>query len=189
MKKILKLFGVLLAAATLFSLSACDLATLMGGGNTGMKAANGGNNNSSQTGDESGDPINHTFYLSDDQFAHKYFTDTQSFSFTDKDGVHYTECIYQISFSPSTTQETSGTWIMYIRPKASTSNKETQYKGTYEGNVKQEGNVKLYVDGQLLKTIKIEYKEVQLTSTTKTTYVFTTDVSKAHQYYGAQDEK
>ncbi|MBO4532983.1 MAG: hypothetical protein J5726_04725 [Treponema sp.] len=185
MKKICKLFGVLLAFTMVIGLASCD--GLFNPGNTGFgRAGNAGNSGSQQQGDET--PINHTFYLSDNQFAHKYYTDTTHFSFTDKDGVYYADCIYQISFSPNT-KGTGGNWIMYIRPDGSTSNKETQYKGTYEGDAENEGTLKLYVNDELLKTLTLENKEIQVKSITKTALTFTTDVAKAHKYYGAKDEK
>ena len=44
-------------------------------------------------------------------------------------------------------------------------------------------------DSGVTKNLTIEYKEVQVKNITKTAFVFTTDVAKAHQYYGAKDEK
>ena len=171
MKKIFKVFGVLLAFMMVIGLTSCgDL-------------FNFGNNK-----DDSNDPINHTFYLSLSQTQYKYYSDTTHFSFTDKDGVFYADCIYQISFTPNT-KGTGGNWIMYIRPDGSYSNKETQYKGTYEGNAENEGTLKLYVNDELLKTLTLENKEIQVKSITKTALTFTTDVAKAHKYYGAKDEK
>ena len=171
MKRKFTLLGMLISIITLMCLSGC------------------GNVMNNQKDDEE-EVINHTFYLSDDKFAYKYFSGTTHFSFTDKnDGTKYEDCIYQIQFTPANTQETSGAWIMYIRPVSMPKSIESQYKGTYEGNVKQEGDVKLYVDNKLLKTIKIEYKEIQLTNTKPTTYVFTTNIAKAHKAIGAKDFK
>ncbi len=181
MKKILKVFSILMAVAMIAGFTSCDDIF-----NFGFPENN--NNSQQATNGDDKTPINHTFYLSLSQTQYKYYTDTTHFSFTDKDGVFYADCIYQISFTPNT-KGTGGTWMMYIRPDGSTTNKETQYKGTYEGDVEKEGTVKLYVNNELLKTLTIEYKEVQVKNITKTAFVFTTDVAKAHQYYGAKDEK
>ena len=170
MKKLLKLFGLLIAMGTLFCLSSCD--SLLNG---------------SEPKDET-PVVDYTFYLSDDKVSYQYFSGTTQFSYTDSDGVKHDDCIYQVSFTPKTSN--TGKWMMYIRPKSSTTTVETKFKGTYEGNVKQEGQVKLLnEDGQLNRNITIEYKEIQLTNSKKTTYVFTTDVGEVHKYYGCSNAK
>ena len=193
MKKLLKLFGLLLAMGTLFCLSGCDLATLLGEDNTQQTPRD--NEEKAKTYEEvtSGDKIEHEFYLSLDQpKSNKYFTSTTAFTYTTSKGVVYDEtnpCIYQFCFHPTISAETKGTWTLYTRPKASTSTIELIYKGTYEGKVTDNGQVKLFIDNNLIQTLDVKKKVIQLENTSPDTYVFTANMTAAHKSIGAKDAK
>ena len=171
MKKLLKLFGLLLAMGTLFCLSSCD-------------GLFGGNENEEET------EIIHEFYQSDKKGYYYYYTSTTGFTYTTQDGIVYDKsnpCIYQVCFSQGANK---GTWNMYTRTKASYNKIEDVYKDvTYEGDVSKDGEVKLYLEGKLFQTIKIETKTIQLTNTTPTTCVFTANIIAAHKKIKATDAK
>ena len=186
MKKLLKLFGLLLAMGTLFCLSSCDDLFNM-------------DNNEDKPVEEkakeyvkSTDAINHEFYLSDDKTQYIYYTSTTAFNYQD-----YENCIYQISFTPKNSAATKGTWIIYTRPINSYNTIERLYEGcsgTFEGvnngSVRNGGTVKLLLDNQEISTVTIENKTLtNEKNKTVTAYAFTLNVVAAHKYIGAEDVK
>ena len=78
MKKILKVFSILMALAMIAGFTSCDDIF-----NFGFPENN--NNFQQATNGDDKTPINHTFYLSLSQTQYKYYTDTTHFSFTDKE--------------------------------------------------------------------------------------------------------
>ena len=202
MKKIIKGLSILFLFAVALNFTACgNIAALLGNptddnGNTQQQQGTD-DNETRQPEDyievSAENPINYEFYLSDDKpHSYKYFTSTNKFVYTAKNGTKYDEtnpCIYQLSFSPRTTAETDGTWYLYTRPHGSAKTIDFIYKGKYEGKVTEEGQVKLYIDDQLIQTLTVEKKDVQLPTTTKNTYVFTANMKAAHTAIGATDAK
>ena len=189
MKKLFRLFGLLLAMGTLFCLSGCD--QLFNSENEDDKPVEEKAKDYVEV--TSGDKIEHMFYLSLDQpKANKYFTSTTAFTYTTLKGVVYDEtnpCVYQFCFHPTNSAETKGTWTLYTRPKGSTTTIELIYKGTYEGKVTDNGEVKLLIDNALIQTIEIEKKVIQLEKTSPDTYVFTANMAASHKAIGATDAK
>ena len=113
MKKLSKLFGLLLAMGTLFCLSSCD-------------GIVGGNKD-----DEIGDVLEHTFVMEKPQgYNFYYYTSTTRFTYDGK------ESYYQISFDTA-----KKNWKMYTRPVASTTPSEDIASGTYTGNPAAEGEL------------------------------------------------
>ncbi|MBO4628949.1 MAG: hypothetical protein J5687_03245 [Treponema sp.] len=166
MKKLLKLFGLLLAMGTLFCLSSCD--GLFGGGANGADDSNTPETTSSN-------PINHTFVKEDTVgYNYYYYTSTTRFSY----GEH-TECYYQISFNVA-----KKTWIIYTRPVASTTKIEDIASGSYEGDPSKEGKLKLIAadNKSATQTVKVEKNSAGK-------LCFIGDVAASHQYLGAKDEK
>ena len=172
MKKLFKLFGILIAVSTLMCLSSCK--DIMGGSK-----------------DDKEEIINHEFYHSDKKGSYYYYTSTTSFTYTSpENGTVYDKtnpCIYQVCFTQGTNK---GTWNMYTRPKSSQTPIDFVYKnGTYEGDVSKEGVIKLYIENELFQTITLETKTVQLENTTPTALVFTANITAAHKSIGAKDSK
>ena len=182
MKKILKLFGVLIAMSTLLCLSGCDLASLLGGGDSTPEEV------AKEYQKVTGDAINHEFYLSDNKGDYSYYTSTTSFTY----GNHE-DCIYQINFVRKNTPATEGTWKLYTRPRGSTKTIEMVYSGTFKGvnggSVRTGGTVDLFIDGNKIDTIDIQYKTVQLRSGTTEAYACNLNVAASHAAIGAHDEK
>lgn len=204
MKKIIKGLSILFLFAVALNFTACgNIAALLGNptddnGNTQQQQGTDDNDDTSTlreyTEVTSGEAINHEFYLSQDMTnSYKYFTSTQAFIYTANDGTVYdatNPCIYQISFKPTNSAETKGKWSLYTRPKASPKTIELIFQGTYEGNVKQNGGqVKLYIENNLIQTLNIEKKVIQLEKTSPDTYVFTANMKAAHTAIGATDAK
>lgn len=179
MKKLLKLFGLLIAMGTLFCLSSCD--GLFGGGEEEEEKA--------RTYVKSTDSINHEFYLSDDKSSYIYYTSTQLFNY----GKH-TDCIYQISFTPKDSAASKGTWKLYTRPIASTKTIEMVYEGTFQGensgSVRNGGTVKLLINNEVVDTLTVESKGITTaTGVSKTAFAFTANVAASHKAIGATDAK
>lgn len=187
MKKLLKLFGLLLAMGTLFCLSGCDLATLLGEDNTQQTPRD--NEEKAKEYVKSTDAINHEFYLSDDKNSYIYYTSTQLFNYGD-----HTDCIYQISFTPKDSAATKGTWKLYTRPIASTKLIEMVYQGTFQGvnsgSVRNGGTVQLLINNEVIDTLTVESKGITTaTGVTKTAFAFTANVAASHKAIGAKDAK
>jgi hypothetical protein len=183
MKKLLKLFGLLLAMGTLFCLSSCDDLFNM-------------DNNEDKPVEEkakeyvkSTDAINHEFYLSDDKTSYIYYTSTKLFSYE-----NYTDCVYQISFTPKDSAASKGTWKLYTRPIASTKTIEMVYSGTFKavgsGSIRNGGTVELLINDEVVDTLTVENKTVTTaTGVSKTAYAFTANVAASHKAIGAKDAK
>ncbi len=180
MKKLLKLFGLLIAMGTLFCLTSCD--GLFGGeAEEDIEKA--------KKYVKSTDKIDHEFYLSDDKSSYIYYTSTQLFDY----GKH-TDCVYQISFTPKDSAATKGTWKLYTRPIASTKTIEMVYEGTFQGensgSVRNGGTVNLLINNEVIDTITVESKGVTTaTGVSKTAFAFTANVSASHKAIGATDAK
>lgn len=85
MKKLLKLFGLLIAMGTLFCLSGCDQLFNLGNEDD--------NTQQTTTDDEIGDVLEHTFIMEKPQgYSFYYYTSTTRFIYDEK------ESYYQISF-------------------------------------------------------------------------------------------
>lgn len=198
MKKIFKLFGVLLAFAMVVGLSSCGNifgTDTTGLNNQGTQNNNNGNNNQQQ---QISGKVEHEFYLSDDKSSYIYYTDLQLFTYScvDSKGNELVygpdnPCYYQISFYVKNSANTKGTWTMYTRPKSSTNTLEdfTVLKGDFDGNIKEPGTVKLLIDGQVVQTLTLTRKTVQLEKSSPTTIVFTADVTTVHTAINATDAK
>ena len=173
MKKICKLFGVLLAFTMVIGLASCD--GLFNPGNTGFgRAGNAGNSGSQQQGDT--DPIKHTFIKDDTTgISFFYYTSTTRFTYPDNPEI----CYYQISFNAG-----EKTWILYARPAASTKAKEQIANGTYTGDPSKVGTLVLTSpDGKAAsQTIEIKTNDAGR-------LYFVGDVTASHKYLNAQDEK
>ena len=185
MKKLSKILGLTVLTGILFCMSGCS--GLFEG--NGFKIKNADDVKEYM---EDAEAINHTFYLSDDKSSWIYYTSTTAFNYPDHD-----DCIYQFSFTPKTTAATNGTWILYTRPRGSTTKIEQIYEGcsgTFEGvnngSIRNGGTVKLLLDGQEISTVSIENKQITTaTGVSKTAYAFTLNVVAAHKYIGAEDVK
>ena len=181
MKKLLKLFGLLIAMGTLFCLSSCDDLFNTGDDTPVEEKA--------KAYVQSTDSINHEFYLSDDKNSYIYYTSTQLFNY----GNH-TDCVYQISFTPRDSAATKGTWKLYTRPIASTKTIEMVYQGTFQGensgSVRNGGTIKLLIDNEVVDTLTVESKGVTTaTGVSKTAFAFTANVAASHKAIGAKDAK
>lgn len=185
MKKITKLFSVLAVIAALFTLNSCE------GLLPGIAPENNGNGGN---GKSNGKTIEHEFYNSQNSGAYMYFTDTQTFTYTNSGVTGYdktTVCIYQMSFNSTKSDNSAGTWSLYTRPKSSYDTIEMVGQGKFKGSPVKEGTVQLFdKDGTtLLQTLTVEKKVIQLEKTSPETYVFKADVTEAHNYIGATDAK
>ncbi|MCR4736441.1 MAG: hypothetical protein K5829_15705 [Treponema sp.] len=190
MKKIIGLKKLLIASfmalSFCVSFSSCDLLT----------AALSGENNEEDEDDEEETVKNiYTFKCTDNKGTYIYYTSTETFKYTSSsdngDNELHENCIYQISFAPKNTANTSGTWRVYTRPKASTTTIDTVANGTFSGCILEAGEVSLtYEDNSSAGTVTISGEVV--TSGTTTDYTgltFTMDVSKLHSSIGASNEK
>lgn len=180
MKKLWKLFGILIAVSTLFCLSGCDM--LLG------SKDNSTPEEKAKEYVKSTDAINHEFYLSDNKGQYVYYTSTQRFKYGNHD-----DCIYQVNFTTKDSAGTKGDWKLYTRERGSTKTIEMIYKGTFKGvsngSVTSGGTVELYIGEELYDTLNIELKTVALTSGDKEAYAFTTNVAAAHASINAEDVK
>ena len=117
MKKLLKLFGLLIAFGTLFCLSGC------------------GNLLNKSSDDDYSEPINHTFVrdmtMPGDSFV--YYNSTKAFSYKDN-----ASCYYQIKFNAG-----KKTWMLYTRTTASSTPIEEIAGGTFTGSPSKEGELTL----------------------------------------------
>ena len=169
MKKLFKLFGLLIITSTILCLSSC------------------GNVFGNKSDD---DEIIHDFYNSDKKGYYYYYTSTTTFTYTSPDGTIYDKsnpCIYQICFSQGTNK---GTWNMYTRPKATSKALDMIYTdGTYDGDVSKDGEVKLYIAGEYFQTINIETKTIQLENSSPTCCAFSANIIAAHKKINATDSK
>ena len=162
MKKIFKVFGVLLAFMMVIGLTSCgDL-------------FNFGNNK-----DEIGDVLEHTFVIDmadkdiDKQIS-IYYTSTKRFSYKDNDA-----CYYQVAFNKQ-----HNSWFMYTRPANSTNKISDVASGTYTGDIVKEGTL------VLSSTEYPEYAQtVTLKINSNGKLYFTANVASAHKFLGAHDEK
>ena len=189
MKKLLKLFGLLLAMGTLFCLSSCDDLFNLGNEDDNTQQTTTDDEEQAQAYVKATDTINHEFYLSDDKTSYIYYTSTQLFNYGE-----YTDCVYQISFTPKDSGATKGTWKLYTRPIASVKTIQMIYSGTFQGvdsgSVKNGGTVKLLIDNEVIDTLTIANKSVTTaTKTTVTAFAFTANVAASHKVIGAEDAK
>ena len=117
MKKLLKLFGLLIAMGTLFCLSSCD--GLFGGASE----------------QDYSKPINHTFVKDNTTVGNSfvYYNSTTQFSY-----AGHNACYYQMSFNTG-----KKTWLIYTRTTSSTNKLEDVSGGTYTGNPLVEGDLVL----------------------------------------------
>ena len=117
MKKLLKLFGLLLAMGTLFCLSGCD----------GLFEG--------EAEEDYSKPINHTFVKDNTTVGNSfvYYNSTTKFSYTGHDA-----CYYQMSFNTG-----KKTWSIYTRTTSSTNKIEDVSGGTYTGDPLKEGELTL----------------------------------------------
>lgn len=159
MKKLLKLFGLLIAMGTLFCLSSCD--GIFGG----------------ETEEDYSKPINHTFVKdsTDTGYFVCHYNAQNIFNYKD-----YTNCYYQIEFTASTPKK----FNLYSRTKQSTNVIESIAKGTFTGDPWKEGEVVLTIsEGNCaFQTITIAKNADGILS-------FTGDVAASHKYLGAHDSK
>ncbi|MBP5603332.1 MAG: hypothetical protein J6X78_11470 [Treponema sp.] len=185
MKKIFKLFGILLAIGTILCLASCD-------GLLNMMLDNEEDKDQTPEGiayTQADSTINHEFYLSDDMNSYIYYTSTQSFNY----GNHQ-DCIYQISFTPKNSAASKGTWKLFTRPKATTKTIEMIYQGTFEGvnngSVRNGGTVQLKIGNDVIETLNIEMKSVTTSSgATLDAYACIVNVAASHTAIGATDSK
>ena len=161
MKKLLKLFGLLIAMGTLFCLTSCD----------GLLDA--------KTDDEEVDyskPINHTFVKDNTTVGNSfvYYNSTTKFSYTGHDA-----CYYQMSFNTG-----KKTWSIYTRTTSSTTKIEDVAGGTYTGDPLKEGALTLTpTDG---KTVE---QTVTIEKNAEGSLTFVGNVAAAHKIIGAKDAK
>lgn len=182
MKKLLKVFGLITVIATLMCLSGCS--GLFGGKGFSITSAD-----DVKEYMEDSEAINHTFYLSDDKSSYIYYTSTTLFNYPDHDN-----CVYQMSFTPTNSAATKGSWKLYSRPIASTNTIEKIYEGNFEGvnngSVRTGGTVNLYLEGEVIHTLTIAEKTlVTATGATVTKNAFTANVAASHKYLDANDAK
>lgn len=191
MKKICKVFGVLLAFAMVVGLSSCDSLWK-------MYLPDEEDDNTVQTTDDTNEtpmeyvtvdtPINHEFYLSDDKSSYIYYTSTTRFIYENHD-----DCIYQISFTPTKSDASQGKWKLYTRERATVKTIDMIHQGTFKGvnggSIKTGGTVQLLIDNQVIQTIEISKKTVQLASGSKEAYACQINVAAAHKAINATDAK
>ncbi len=192
MKKIFKVFSLLLAFATLMTLTSCD--DLWGLINENDKPQSSQQDNTTDDGTPKDyvavtGVINHDFYLSDDKGSYIYYTSINSFQYG-----NYTDCVYQISFTPKDSAATRGDWKLYTRPRGSNKTIDFIYKGTFEGvnggSIKTGGTVKLLIGSELVDTLTIAKSNIKvLSGEIREKYVFNANVSAAHAAIDAHDEK
>lgn len=180
MKKIFKVFSALLAFMMVIGLSSCgDLF------NTGDATPE---EIAKKYQKASGDAIEHEFYLSDDKSSYIYYTSIQRFVY----GNH-NDCIYQISFKPTKSDASEGTWKLYTRERGNPKIIELVYDGTFKGvnggSVRNGGTVNILIDNEIIDTLTIEQRPVQLTSGTATKMACYVNVAASHTALGAHDEK
>ncbi len=182
MKKIFKLFGVLIAMSTLLCLSGCDLASLLGGGDSTPEEV------AKEYQKVTGDAIEHEFYLSDDKSSYIYYTSIQRFAY----GNH-NDCIYQISFTPKKSDAIEGTWKLYSRERGNPKIIELVYDGTFKGvnggSVRNGGTVNILINNEVIDTLTIEERPVNLASGTATKMACFVNVAASHKVLNAHDEK
>ena len=165
MKKLFRLFGLLIAVSTLMCLSSC-------GGITGT-----GTGEEENTTMDYSKPINHTFIKNstDTGYFVCHYNAQNIFSYK-----NYTNCYYQIEFTNSSPKK----FNLYSRTKESTNVLQTIAKGTFTGDPWKEGDVVLTItEGQSASqtiTIKKDQNGV---------LYFTGDVAASHAFIGATDAK
>ena len=169
MKKLLKLFGILIAVSTIFCLSACDLAGLLG---------DNGNTTKQELDDEYyNNPIEHTFVraASDSGYIYCHYDAQNTFTY----GNH-TNCYYQIEFSYASPIKFS----LYTRKKGSMELIETIANGTITGDPWKEGVVTFTtIEG------KSVFQTITIKKDSNNVLYFNGDVSVTHKALGAKDEK
>ncbi len=195
MKKILKVFSILMAVAMIAGFTSCDDIFNFGfpENNENQQTTNGDNDTTNkepmQYIDNITEVINHDFYLSDDKSSYIYYTSINSFQY----GNH-TNCVYQISFTPKRSDASAGDWKLYTRPRASSKTINFIYQGTFEGvnggSVRNGGTVKLMIGSEVVDTFTISKQNIKILSgETKEKFVFTANVAAAHAAIDAKDEK
>ena len=181
MKKIFKVFGVLIAFSTLLCLTGCDLAGLFGEGDKTPEEI------AKKYQKADGEAINHEFYLSDDKSSYIYYTSIQRFAY----GNH-NDCIYQISFTPKKSDAIEGTWKLYSRERAGKTI-ELIYDGTFKGvnggSVRNGGTVDIFIGNEKIDTLTIEERAVNLSSGTAVKKACYVNVAASHKAIGAHDQK
>ncbi len=181
MKKIFKLLNVLIAISILLCLSGCDLGGLVGGDNTAPEEA-------LQYQKADGEPIEHEFYLSDDKTSYIYYTSTQRFVYGNHD-----DCIYQISFKPTKSDASEGTWKLYTRERGSTKIIDLIYEGTFKGvnggSIRNGGTVNILIENEIIDTLTIEERPVYLSSGVVRKTACYVNVAASHKIIGATDAK
>lgn len=185
MKKIFKLTGALLALAMVIGLSSC--ADLLGVGLGGTEKKKQTTTETPMEYVNADTPINHEFYLSDDKSSYIYYTSTTRFTYE-----NHNDCVYQISFTPSDSAATKGTWKLYTRERAGKTIEmiyEGTFKGIDNGSVRKGGTVQLLIGTTVVDTITVENRTVQLTSGNKQAYACIVNVASAHKAIGAKDAK
>ena len=160
MKKLLKLFGLLIAFGTLFCLSGC--------GNLTSK---------SEEEVDYSQPINHLFLkdTTDTGYFVCHYNAQNIFKYKD-----YTNCYYQIEFTASSPKK----FNLYTRTKASTNIIESIAKGTFTGDPWKEGDVTLTISEG-----NCAFQTITITKNNSGILCFTGDVAASHQFLGAKDSK
>ena len=168
MKKLLKLFGLLLAMGTLFCLSSCDDLLGLNGENTPTKQ---------EIEDEYyNNPINHTFVKDNTTVGNSfiYYNSTTKFSYTNHDS-----CYYQMSFNVG-----KKTWQIYTRTTSSVTKIEDVSGGTFTGNPSAEGDLVL-----TSSDVKSASQTVTIKKNDDGTLYFVGNVAASHKAIGAKDAK
>ena len=168
MKKLLKLFGLLLAMGTLFCLSSCDdLLGLNGEDNTQQAATT--------TTTTDNEVLEHTFVMdmADKDPAKQiyiYYTSTTRFSYPD-----HPNCYYQVVFNKQ-----GNKWSMYTRPVESMNKINDVASGTYgkDESVITEGTVTLS-----------DKETITIKKNSEGKLYFTANVYASHKAIGAKDDK
>jgi len=179
MKKLFRLFGLLIAVSTLMCLSSCGGIT---GTGTGEEENTNVNGNENQV-------ISHGFYLSDDKGGIIYYTSTQSFNY----GNHE-DCIYQVQFNLNNSAATKGSWLLYTRPRGTTTVIDNVYEGTFRGvnsgSIRNGGTVELLIDSKVVDTLTVEKKTITTSKgTVLDAFTFMANVTASHKAIGATDAK